>query len=177
MRPLIPLIALLIGFTDGAAAPAEDINQTMTAVLSNGLGSLSPAQLFDLGELDAKRTASAERTTQQKLDAITSNVFFGQLVWWWAAERNLTADAAMELLLDAWRERVGEPPTELEQALQNALGGIPPVRTATGAVFQPPAYVVAGPIYQMASPFAVGWPGLDPQILSGISRISTGFPN
>jgi hypothetical protein len=178
MRPLVPLLALAIGYATGDAALAEGVNQTMTAALTNGVGSLSPSQLYDLGELDAEQTASTERSTQQRLDAITGNVFFGQLVWWWAVERNLTAASALETLLDAWQARYGTPaPAELEHALQNALSGIPPVRTATGGVYQPPSYVVTGPIYQMASPFSVGWPGLDPQILSGISRISTGFAN
>jgi hypothetical protein len=84
----------------------------------------------------------------------------------------------MKLFQEAWRERYGSPPpSELHRALQNALIGTPPTKTTAGMVYQPPSYVVSGPIYRLSSPFTVGWPGLDPQTLSGISRLSTGVPN
>ncbi len=169
-RPTICLAAVL-GFAAVSPVEAQGLVETLNVISIQGVGRLSPLQLIELGEFQSP--AGARRDPRLTAEALVKDVFFGQILWWWAAERSISVDTAVSELLAAWRERYDQPPPkELEAGLRDFLVGIPPTRTRAGTVYQPPSYVATGPIIQVAFPFQPGWPGLDPQVKSGISRIS-----
>jgi hypothetical protein len=151
--------------TSGASGLSARQQQTLVELLgkatSSGPESLTAEEVAVLYTLQVELAPPEVRDVQQS--------FFGQLVWWWSRGRGLTADEAMSELTQAWPEEL--PPDPIKTFLVQTLADLP----APGQpVYNPPAYVVRGPLRMVRWPRLIGRPPLlGPNEKSGMSRDRT----
>jgi len=127
-------------------------------------GDLTAADLIDLYRLQTRFGLSAD------LGAWAS--MFDEFAWWWAAERSLDVDTAVNRLAQAYEQEFGQPNRLLMQRLREHLAGLP---TSGNGVYHAPLYIPEGLARRIRRPPVIGRPPFGPMEKNGITRLSTGI--
>jgi len=149
-------------------AQSPDWTRMASEYAADRPGSPTAAELIELVELH-ERLKTPE-------NAAANDAFTRQLIWWWAAARQVDAATATQELLEAYAANRGDVPGEFRELLKLSLAGLPqPGRD----VYMPPPHVARGPLVKLPSPFRLGRRRpldlLGQNEKQGITQISSGI--
>jgi hypothetical protein len=146
------------------ALPGENgLGALIDKSLKGGPGSLSAGELVDLWD--------AQVGDDSKRGSAFGNLFGGELVWWWAAERGLNDDGAVAELARAYAGKHGKAGPAIEQAFRRHLVDLPAVGQR---IYNSPPYVRSELGSRRQPPRFVGPMGLGPNEKTALSRLSNG---
>lgn len=96
---------------------------------ASGAASLSAAELVEIYDLGTRSGSDPG-----------GEVFFGPLVWSWAAERRIDATTCVAEVVQAYQTMLGPPPSGFDEQLTSQLADLP---AAGRPVYSPPSYLPA----------------------------------
>jgi hypothetical protein len=133
-------------------------------VAQTGPKDLTPTEIVRLYKWQPRINSSAE------LDVWDS--MFEQLVWMWAAERGLDADAAIGQLARAYEKEFGRLDASLMGQLRKQLDDLP---SPDIGLYRAPSYIPKDLAQRIRRPAFIGRPPFGPIEKNGISRLSIGI--